>query len=127
MPERIDIIGLISAISIALYAFAVKQLDNWLGKKTDKFAALEELLLKTNNGKDLLEHLDEAKERKLTAKQESEDIRAIIKAFPDFLHKLEALTKSVDHLDNNIKNNQDPARFYDAVNKIHDRIDLLKK
>ena len=36
------------------------------------------------------------------------------------------VVKKVEHMENNIKNNQDPARFYEMVNKIHDRLDTFK-
>lgn len=126
MPERLDIIGLISVMSIGAYALITKLMDKWFGRKYENIEALENLLIKTNNGKDILEHLEETKMRKMTSQKESEDMRVIICAFPDLVRKIEALTKSVDHLDKNFRNvNGDGAmnKMVEAFNHMADKFE----
>jgi hypothetical protein len=125
MPEILIIPALASVLTFILTKLAEK----WFGKKYDNAEALQTLLVKTNNGKDILDHLEDAKIRRMTAQKESEDMKAIISAFPDLVHKIEALTKSVDHLDRNFRNtngNSAMGQMVEAFNKMADKFDEIK-
>ena len=127
MPERLDLIALASTLSIAGYAFIVRLFDKWFGKKYDNIEALQNLLIKTNNGKDILDHLEEAKIRRLTAQQESEDIKVIIKAFPTIMVKLETMATTISEFQKqNAQNSDAMNNMAKAFNHMGDKFDEIK-
>lgn len=49
------------------------------------------------------------------------------KCITDLKEMMVTVLREMDEIKRSIKNNEDPNRFYETVNKIHDRLDLMEK